>query len=96
MASSATDPSRRASSRLAKARSLVESSHSLLKDCGGEDIANPRKRPGRGFTFHHLAAALAAATTNLRKVETFYVQDYDRSVEPQHRTRRRNTLTVRR
>jgi hypothetical protein len=74
-------------------RSLVESSHNLLKDGGREDIANPRKRSGRGYAFHYLAAALAAATTNLRKIETFFVQDYERSVEPKHRIRRRKTLT---
>jgi len=74
-------------------RSLVESSHKMLKEAGREDIANKRKRSGRGYAFHYLAAALAAASTNLRKIESFFVQDYERSVEPKHRVRRRKTLT---
>lgn len=73
--------------------SLIESSHKTLKDRGHEDIANPGKRSGRGFAFHYVAAALAAATTNLRKIASFFVQDYERSIEPKRRTRRRKTLT---
>ncbi|MDN4598025.1 hypothetical protein [Leifsonia virtsii] len=73
-------------------RSLVESSHRVLKDSNREDIANPAKRTGRGYAFHYLAVALAAASTNLRKIETFFMADYERMTAPKHRARRRKTV----
>jgi hypothetical protein len=54
-------------------RSLVESSRKMLMEAGREDIANKRKRSGRGYAFRYLAAALAAASTNLRKIESFFL-----------------------
>ena len=53
-------------------RNLVESSNNHMKQSSAEDIGNRRKRSGRGFAFHYLAMALAAVSSNLRRIVTFF------------------------
>jgi hypothetical protein len=52
-------------------RPLVEAAHKLLKDAT-EDLGNPAKRSGRGYAFQYLASTLAAVSSNLRRILTFY------------------------
>ncbi|MCU1441662.1 MAG: hypothetical protein JWP85_2659 [Rhodoglobus sp.] len=70
-------------------RSLVEASNNLLKLASAEDIGNSKKRSGRGFAFHYLAATLAAVSTNIRRIITFFVNEAERSIGERIRTRRR-------
>jgi hypothetical protein len=60
-------------------RSLVESSNKLMKNSGAEDLGNWAKRSGRGFASQYLASALAAVSSNLRRLRTFFVEDAKRS-----------------
>jgi hypothetical protein len=70
-------------------RSLVEASNNLLKLASAEDIGNKKKRSGRGFAFHYLAATLAAASSNIRRIVTFFEDEAARSTPERIRTRRR-------
>lgn len=72
-------------------RNLVESSNDLIKDGNQEDLANPKKRTGRGFAFHYLAAALGAVSANVRRIATFFEADHKRATNPRERIRRRTT-----
>lgn len=60
-------------------RNLVESSNNHMKLSSAEDIGNRRKRSGRGFAFHYLAMALAAASSNLRRIVTFFEAEAQRA-----------------
>jgi hypothetical protein len=53
-------------------RNLVESSNNHMKLSSAEDIGNRSKRSGRGFAFHYLAMTLAAVSSNLRRIITFF------------------------
>jgi hypothetical protein len=70
-------------------RSLVESSNKLMKDASAEDLGNSTKRSGRGFAFNYLASALAAVSSNLRRLRAFFVKDAVRSGGKLTRLRRR-------
>lgn len=70
-------------------RSLVEASNNLLKLSSAEDIGNKKKRSGRGFAFHYLAATLAAASSNIRRIVTFFEDEAKRSTPDRIRERRR-------
>lgn len=61
-------------------RPLVEASHKLMKDAGAEDLGNPAKRSGRGYVFHYLASTLAAVSSNLRRIFTFFVNEAKRAL----------------
>jgi hypothetical protein len=54
-------------------------------------MANPRKRPGRGFTFNYLAMTIAVVSSNLNRIVTFFVAEAKRASTDQvlHRARRR-------
>jgi hypothetical protein len=71
-------------------RSLVETSNKLMK-YGDEDLDNSTKRSGRGFAFNYLAAALAAVSSNLRRLRAFFVKDAVRSGGKLTRLRRRKS-----
>lgn len=60
-------------------RSLVESSNKLLKDPSAEDLGNTAKRSGRGYAFQYLVSTLASASSNLRRIFTFLVEEAKRS-----------------
>jgi hypothetical protein len=60
-------------------RNLVESSNNHMKLSSAEDIGNRRKRSGRGFAFHYLAMALAAVSSNLRRIVTFFEAEAERA-----------------
>lgn len=70
-------------------RSLVELSNKLMKDYRAEDLGVAAKRSGRGFPFHFLASALAAASSNLRRLRAFFVADATRAGGKLERLRRR-------
>ncbi|MGY4856836.1 hypothetical protein [Cryobacterium sp. AP23] len=71
-------------------RPLVESSHKLMKDVGAEDLGNPAKRSGRGFAFQYLASTIAAVSSNIRRIFTFFKTDAERtSGGKRYRSRRR-------
>jgi hypothetical protein len=71
-------------------RSLVEGSNSLLKLGSAEDMGVPAKRSGRGYAFQYLAMALASASSNVRRIVTFFEEEAKRTaVEVQHRARYR-------
>ncbi|HEX4402890.1 MAG TPA: hypothetical protein VHZ98_16330 [Galbitalea sp.] len=70
-------------------RSLVETSNNLLKLASAEDIGNKKKRSGRGFAFHYLAATLAAASSNIRRIITYFEEEAQRSTPERIRVRRR-------
>lgn len=53
-------------------RSLIESSHSLVKDRKREDLANPHKRPTRGYAFQYLITVLASVSLNIRRIVRFF------------------------
>ncbi len=77
-------------------RSLVESSNNLLKLASAEDIGNSKKRSGRGFAFNYIAATLAAVSSNIRRIITFFEEETKRSTPTRIRYRRRKTNTARR
>jgi len=60
-------------------RNLVESSNNHMKQSSAEDIGNRRKRSGRGFAFHYLAMALAAVSSNIRRIVTFFEAEAERT-----------------
>jgi len=70
-------------------RNLVEASNSRFKDSNQEDLGNPKKRSGRGFSSNYLVTALAIASFNLRAIATFILKLRDKAVEQPVRTRRR-------
>jgi hypothetical protein len=70
-------------------RSLVEMSNKLMKHSAAEDLGNSAKRSGRGFAFQFLASALAAASSNLRRLRSFFVKDAIRAGGKLTRVRRR-------
>lgn len=70
-------------------RNLVETSNNLLKLASEEDLGNARKRSGRGFAFTYLASALASASSNLKRMVTFFEAEAKRASEPAQRTSRR-------
>src|SRR5699024_8371477 len=53
-------------------RNLVESSFGDLKKHNHEDLDNPTKRSGRGYTFHYLAATLAVISANIRRIINYF------------------------
>ena len=71
-------------------RSLVEASNNLVELASAEDLGNARKRSGRNsFAFQYLAATLAVASSNIRRIITFFENEAKRSDAPKTRTRRR-------
>jgi hypothetical protein len=70
-------------------QSLVELSNKLMKDYRAEDLGIAAKRSGRGFAFHFLASALAAVSSNLRRLRAFFVADATRAGGKLERLRRR-------
>jgi hypothetical protein len=52
-------------------RSTVEHMNAHLKDGRKEDISNPYRRPGRGYTYQYLMVTIAAVSGNVRKIKTF-------------------------
>lgn len=73
-------------------RSLVESSHKILKDPRREDLSNTSKRSGRGLAFHYLAATLTAVSSNLRRIFRFFEETAKRALGGKiPRTRKRKT-----
>ena len=70
-------------------RSLVEASNNLLKLASGDNIGDPKRRSGRGFAFHYIAATLAAASSNIRRIITFFRDEANRSTDVRVRSRRR-------
>ena len=70
-------------------RSLVEASNNLLKLASGDNIGDPKRRSGRGFAFHYLAATLAAVSSNIRRIITFFRDEANRSTDIRVRSRRR-------
>jgi hypothetical protein len=74
-------------------RSLVESSHNLLKEPKREDLTNTSKRPKRGFAFQYLIATLVVVSSNLRRIVRFFEATARRQSQhtPDTRTRRRRT-----
>lgn len=73
-------------------RSLVELSNKLIKDANAEDLGNKGKRSGRSFAFHHLASALAAASSNIRRIIRFSKEESKRIATNPTRTRRRTDV----
>ncbi|GAA1214493.1 hypothetical protein GCM10009655_12200 [Rhodoglobus aureus] len=70
-------------------RNLVEASNSRFKDSNQEDLGNPKKRSGRGFSSNYLLTARAISSFNLRSIATFILKLRDRAIEKPLRTRRR-------
>jgi hypothetical protein len=70
-------------------RSLVEASNNLLKLASGDNIGDPKRRSGRGFAFHYIAATLAAVSSNIRRIITFFRDEANRSTDIRVRSRRR-------
>ncbi|TQO19473.1 hypothetical protein FB472_1026 [Rhodoglobus vestalii] len=60
-----------------------------FKDSNQEDLGNPKKRSGRGFSSNYLATALTISSFNLRSIATFILKLRDKAVEKPLRTRRR-------
>jgi hypothetical protein len=60
-------------------RNLVEPSNNHMMLSSAEDIGNRRKRSGRGFAFRYLAMALAAVSSNLRRIVTFFEGEAQRA-----------------
>ncbi|BDI21248.1 hypothetical protein [Herbiconiux sp. L3-i23] len=52
-------------------RSTVEGANAYLKSGHHEDIANPYRRPGRGYAYQYLMATLGVVGGNIRKLKTF-------------------------
>ncbi|WP_111720305.1 hypothetical protein [Homoserinimonas sp. OAct 916] len=52
-------------------RNTIESINKSVKDPTKENIADPGRRQGRGFTFAYLATTLALVSMNLRKIHSF-------------------------
>ena len=46
-------------------RSQVETSNKTLKDTWASNLDDPKNRPGRGYAYTYLVAALAVVATNL-------------------------------
>jgi len=70
-------------------RNLVEASNSRFKDSNQEDLGNPKKRSGRGFSSNYLVTALSISSFNLRSIATFILKLRDKAIEKPLRTRRR-------
>lgn len=70
-------------------RSLVEASNNLIKLASADDLGNAKKRSGRGFAFQYLASTMAAVSSNLRRIITFFEAEATRSAQKQVRARRR-------
>jgi hypothetical protein len=70
-------------------RNLVEASNSRFKDANREDLGNPKKRSGRGFSSNYLVTALSISSFNLRSIATFILKLRDKAIEKPLRTRRR-------
>jgi hypothetical protein len=70
-------------------RNLVEASNSRFKDSNREDLGNPKKRSGRGFSSNYLVTALSISSFNLRSIATFILKLRDKAIEKPLRTRRR-------
>ena len=60
-----------------------------------EDLANRKKRSGRGFTFHYLVAALAIASSNLRAIAAFFKKLFKKAVKKMPRLRHRKDELIR-
>jgi hypothetical protein len=70
-------------------RNLVEASNSRFKDANREDLGNPKKRSGRGFSSNYLVTALSISSFNLRSIATFILKLRDKAIEKPLRARRR-------
>ena len=70
-------------------RSLVESSNNLLKSPEHGDVANTRKRSGRGYAATFLALTFAVVTSNLKRIASFFVAEASRIEQSRTRPRTR-------